>query len=116
MFDVTLTNQSTQEFETSGGDKIGNGGTWKFRGGPAGASYYVDGPFGRFGFLDIGDNHIPGDSDEEWGVLFSYQEMSIVGRYAGEGALNITVDPYLQVQLAGMDFRQVSLDGMIILS
>ena len=113
MFDVTLTNQSTVELQTSDGHKVGgNGGTWKFAGGPAGSSAYVDGPFGRFGFLDIGDTHIGGDSTEEWGVLLTYQGMSIVGRYEGQGTLNLTVDQFLQIGLAGMDFRQVELTGL----
>ncbi len=115
MFDVSLTNGSSVELQTSDGHKIGaNGGTWKFRGGPQGSSYYVDGPFGRFGFLDIGDTHIPGDSGEEWGVLLTYQEMSVVGRYEGEGTLTIGINQFLQVTLSGMDFRQVALEGLII--
>ena len=115
MFDVTLTNQSPAELDTSDGKKIGaNGGTWKFAGGPQGQSTWIDTPFGRFGFVDIGDTHVPGDTDEEWGVLVSFQEMSIVGRYNGQGTLNITVDPFLQFTLAGMDFRQVQLEGLVI--
>ena len=113
MFDVTLTNQSPVDLQTSDGHKVGgNGGTWKFEGGPQGKSYYVDGPFGRLGFLDIGDTHVSGDSGEEWGVLISYQEMTVVGRYEGQGTLNFTVNPFLQVALAGMDFRQVELPGL----
>ena len=73
MFDVTLTNQSTVELQTSDGHKVGANGTWTFKGGPQGTSAYIDGPFGRFGFLDIGDTHVGGDSGEEWGVLFTYQ-------------------------------------------
>ena len=113
MFDVTLTNQSSVELQTSDGHKIGANGTWKFAGGPAGSSAYVDGPFGRLGFLDIGDTHVPGDSGEEWGVLFTFQEMSVVGRYEGEGALTIDINLFLQVALSGMDFRQVELEGIV---
>lgn len=113
MFDVTLTNQSPADLQTSDGKKVGkNGGTWKYKGGPQGQTTYIDGPFGRFGFMDIGDQHIGGDSTEEWGVLFEYQEMSVVGRYDGQGTLSITVDPFLQFQLSGMTFRQVALDGI----
>ena len=100
------------ELQTSDGHKVGANGTWKFGGGPAGSSAYVDGPFGRFGFLDIGDTHIGGDSGEEWGVLFTYQGMSVVGRYEGQGTLNITVDQFVQYTLSGMDFRQVDLGGL----
>ena len=115
MFGVTLTNGSTAELQASDGTKIGpNGGTWSFRGGPQGSSYYVDGPFGRFGFLDIGDTHVPGDSGEEWGVLFAFQEMSVVGRYEGEGAMTIDINLFLQVALSGMDFRQVELEGLVL--
>lgn len=113
MFDVTLTNYSSVELQASDGERIGaNGGTWSFRGGPAGSAYYVDGPFGRFGFLDIGDTHIGGDSNEEWGVLFSYQGMSAVGRYDGEGTLSIDVDGFLQFGVGGLDFRQIELPGL----
>jgi hypothetical protein len=113
MFDVTLTNDSTAELQTSDGHKISaNGGTWKFAGGPQGQATYVDGPFGRLGFLDIGDQHIGGDSGEEWGVLISFRDMTIVGRYDGQGTLNFTVDQFLQVALAGMDFRQVELEAL----
>ena len=113
MFDVTLTNQSPVELQTSDGHKIGgNGGTWKFGGGPAGKSAYIDGPFGRFGFLDIGDTHVGGDSGEEWGVLFTYRDMAVVGRYDGQGTLTITVDQFVQFGLAGMDFRQVELTAL----
>ena len=115
MFDVTLTNNSTAELETSNGKKISpNGGTWTFKGGPQGQATYIDGPFGRLGFLDIGDTHIGGDSNEEWGVLISYQDMAVVGRYEGQGQLSLTVDAFVQVALAGMDFRQVSLDALTL--
>ena len=114
MFDVTLTNQSSVELQTSDGHKVGPNGTWKFAGGPAGSSAYVDGPFGRLGFLDIGDTHIGGDSTEEWGVLITYQGMSMVGRYEGQGTLNFNIDPFVQVGLAGMDFRQVELQGLVV--
>ena len=113
MFDVTLTNNSSAELQTSDGKKVSpNGGTWQFAGGPQGQATYVDGPFGRLGFLDIGDTHIGGDSTEEWGVLICYQGMSIVGRYEGQGKLAFTVDEFLQVALQGMDFRQVELEGL----
>ena len=113
MFDVTLTNGSTAELQTSDGKKVGpNGGTWQFKGGPQGQATYVDGPFGRLGFLDIGDQHVGGDSGEEWGVLVTYQGISFVGRYEGQGTLTLTVDQFLQVNLSGMDFREVELEGL----
>lgn len=113
MFDVTLTNNSPAELQASNGQKIGaGGGTWKFAGGPQGQATYIDGPFGRLGFLDIGDQHIGGDSGEQWGVLINYMGESFVGRYEGQGTLTMTVDQFLQVSLAGMDFRQVQLDGL----
>ena len=113
MFDVTLTNNSSAELETSNGKKVSpNGGTWTFAGGPQGQATYVDGPFGRLGFLDIGDTHIPGDSGEEWGVLITYQGMAMVGRYEGQGQLAFTVNSFLQVNLEGMDFREVELEGL----
>ena len=114
MYDVTLTNQSSVELQTSDGHKIGpNGGTWKYAGGPAGTSAYIDGPFGRFGLLDIGDSHIGGDSTEQWGVLIVHRNEAVVGRYEGQGTLNITVDQFVQFALAGMDFREVQLDPLI---
>lgn len=115
MFDVTLTNQSSVELQASDGTKIGaKGGTWKFAGGPAGSSAYVEGPFGRLGFLDIGDMHIGGDSKETWGVLITYRGMAVVGRYEGGGQLTFNVNQFLQVGLAGMDFREVELEGLVL--
>jgi hypothetical protein len=117
MFDVQLTNHSPAELDASDGSKIAaNGGTWQYAGGPQGQVTWIDNPFGRFGFLDIGDMHIGGDSHEQWGVLISFQGMSVVGRYDGQGALTITVDQFLQFNLEGMDFRQVELNGLVIVT
>lgn len=114
MFDVKLTNGSSAELETSNGKKVSpNGGTWTFAGGPQGQATYIDGPFGRLGFLDIGDQHVPGDSGETWGVLITYLGVAMVGRYEGQGSLAMTVDPFLRVTLSGMDFRQVELEGLL---
>ena len=35
-----------------------------------------------------------------------------MGRYDGQGTLNITVDQFVQYELSGMDFRQVELPGL----
>ncbi len=115
MFDVTLTNNSTAKLQTSDGKTVNpNGGTWKFAGGPQGQVTYIDGPFGRLGFLDIGDQHIGGDSKETWGVLIAYQGEEIVGRYEGGGRLKVVVNQYCQAELSGMDLRQVFLPAMEI--
>jgi hypothetical protein len=115
MFEVQLTNQSPAQLAVFDGTTIApNGGTWHYAGGPQGQVTWIDTPFGRFGFVDIGDAHIGGDSTEEWGVLFCFQEMSVVGRYNGGGTVNITVDQFLQFNLEGMDFRQVQLNGLVI--
>ena len=114
MFGVNLTNSSSATLSASNDDQIAPSATWQFDGGPAGQTFWVDGPMGRIGFLDLGDTHIPGDDPVfQWGVLIGYQAMSIVGRYEGQGTLALVVDQFLQVSLSGMSFRQVSLDGLI---
>ena len=113
-FLVNLVNNSNATLTASTGDMIVPGGQWQLQPGATGKPFHLDTPMGRVGFSDIGDQHIPGDSGETWGVLIGYQEMSVVGRYEGGGTLDCVVDPYFQVILTGMDFRQVQLNGLVI--
>lgn len=113
MFSLNVNNKSSAMLIASSGDMIKPGTGWGTGG--TGDPMYVDGPMGRIGIVDIADTHIPGDSKETWGVLIGYQEMSFVGRYEGQGMLILDVNRFFQVTLSGgMDFRQVSLDGLIV--
>ena len=69
---------------------------------------------GTINFLDIGDVHIGGDSKETWGVLVSFQGEETVGRYEGEGALEVVINQFGQVELKNMDLREVSLPSFIL--
>jgi hypothetical protein len=113
MFSINVNNKSSGTLITSTGEKVPPGSGWGI--GSGGDPIWVDTPMGRLGIVDIGDTHVPGDSTETWGVLVGYQEMSVVGRYEGKGMLILDVNPLYQVTMSGgMDFRQVSLDGLII--
>ena len=109
MYLVTVKNGSGQTLTASDGTKIKPGGHWQTKT----TSGWIDTEFaGQLSFLDIGEKHIPGDTSETWGSLILYRFESVVGRYEGEGALNISFDQFLCATLDGMDFRMVSLDPL----
>src|SRR3954449_4970105 len=113
MYAVTVTNASSVDLTTSDGKTVNaGGGTWTSpRSGNAG---FTSQHFGPIAFLDIGDTHIGGDSTETWGVLITYQGEELVGRYEGEGALDVAINQFGQATLMGMDLRQVALPGLTI--
>ena len=115
MFNVSVTNNSGVPLSGSDGTKLPpSGGMWKTTSQALSGWGFVLTPFGPAGFVDIGANHIPGDSSETWGVLLAYQGMSVVGRYEGQGQLVLDLDTFLQVGMEGMDFREVELEGLVL--
>lgn len=111
-YHVTLTNQSPYVIRTFDQQTVNpNGGTWTSP--LLGNGWAATQQLGAINFLDIADKHIPGDTTETWGVLISYQGEEMVGRYEGGGQLNVLVNQFGQVQLSGMDMRQVYLPAFI---
>ena len=113
MYQINLTNNSNTTLGFVGGNQvIPPGGQWQS--GDLGDVTLSVPTRGPLNFHDIGDQHIPGDSGETWGVLISYQGEEMVGRYEGGGQLRAQINPYGQVQLSGnMDIRQVSLPSFV---
>ena len=114
MYQLSVTNNSPYGIGFLGGNQVipDGGGQWKSDN--LGNLTLVVPTRGPLDFLDIGDNHIPGDSSETWGVLIAYQGEEIVGRYEGGGQLNVVVNQYCQAELSGMDLRQIALPAMWI--
>ncbi len=113
MYVVTVVNWSRLTWTASDGTNIGpNGGKWQT--GAIGNAWINCVQMGTMNFLDIGAEHVPGDSSETWGVLISYQGEEIVGRYEGGGKLNVTINQFMQAELSGIDLREVSLPAMTV--
>ena len=112
MYQIKLINRSHNTLTTSDGKSIIQGGIWQT--GNLGNAWIKSDQAGTMNFMDIADQHIPGDSGETWGVLISYQGEEIVGRYEGGGQLQVSINVYMQAQLGGMDLRQVSLPALMI--
>ncbi|MFL5780728.1 MAG: hypothetical protein ACJ760_05400 [Thermoleophilaceae bacterium] len=114
MYQLSVTNNSPWGIGFLGGNEVipPGGGQWKS--GDLGNLTLTVPQRGPLDFVDLGDNHIGGDSSETWGVLIAYQSEEIVGRYEGGGQLTVVVNGYSQVELSGMDLREVSLPGMWI--
>src|SRR3954452_10206699 len=96
----------------SDGARVPSGGTWQ----PAGLhgnAWIESSELGAINFLDLGARHIPGDSGETWGVLISYQGEEMVGRYEGQGTLDVALNEYGQATPSGMDSREVDLPAFI---
>jgi hypothetical protein len=109
---ISVKNGTQYAMHGSDGQNVPPGGTWQ-PSGLNGNAWISSTELGTLNFLDIGDNHIPGDSKETWGVLLSYQGEEMVGRYEGEGDLTVAFNAFGQVQAGGLDFRQVSLPSFI---
>ena len=77
-----------------------------------GVAFFSGGGIDTVTVLDIGTDHIGGDSGEANGALIPFRGINVVGRYDGTGALTVTINKYGQVSLDGMDFRQVSLRAL----
>ncbi|MEA2439423.1 MAG: hypothetical protein QOH76_847 [Thermoleophilaceae bacterium] len=110
MYNVSVMNGSQYTMQASDGATVPPGATWTTQQGIGNAWIRSD-QLGAINFLDIADQHIPGDSGETWGVLISYQGEEVVGRYEGGGQLNVTVNNFGQAELSGMDLRQVQLSS-----
>src|SRR3954447_22908107 len=106
MYVVSVLNASPYTWRASDGTTIPTKEVWKTEK-PIGNAWVQSTELGTVNFLDIGDVHIGGDSKETWGVLISYQGEEVVGRYEGEGALQVMINQFGQVELSHMDLRQV---------
>lgn len=112
MYTVSVQNSTDAPITASDGTTINPGSSWKS--GNLGDAYLHSDQFGAMSFVDIADQHIPGDSGETWGCLITYQGEHMVGRYEGGGQLTVTFNKYLQATLSGMDIRQVQLNPLVI--
>jgi hypothetical protein len=112
MYTVNVANESSYTWQANDGTIIEPNGQWTTPE-AIGNAFVQCQQLGTVNFLDIGDTHVPGDSDETWGVLISYQGEEVVGRYEGQGELNVTITGFGQAALAGMDLRQVQLPSFI---
>ena len=111
-YTVTINNSTDSPITAEDGTVIQpNGGTWTS--GTMGNTFAHSDQFGSISFVDLGDQHIGGDSGETWGCLITYQGGHMVGRYEGGGQLKVTFNKYLQATLAGMDLRLVQLDALV---
>ena len=110
-YSVTITNSTETPITTSDGETIQPNGTWQS--GTLGNAWFHSDQFGALSLIDIGDQHIGGDSSETWGVLITYGGENMVGRYEGGGTLNITFNQYLQAVVSGMDLRLVALSSLV---
>jgi hypothetical protein len=111
-YTLSVANGSEYEMQGSDGANVPSGATWQ-PSGVHGNAWISSTELGTINFLDLGARHIPGDSDETWGVLLSYQGEEIVGRYEGAGGLTVAINEYGQATPSGMDFREVSLPAFI---
>lgn len=112
-YSVQVQNQSQYTWTGSDGATVPPKATWTPQQVTLGNAWIRSTELGTLNFLDIADTHIPGDSGETWGVLISFQGEEMVGRYEGGGQLKVTINQFGQVQLTGMDLRQVSLPSFI---
>ena len=113
-YTLQVQNASPYAWAGSDGATVPPGAIWTPQQEPLGSAWIKSDQLGTLNFLDLGDNHIPGDSGQTWGVLVSYQGEEMVGRYEGGGQLTAQINPYGQVQLGGnMDIRQVSLPSFV---
>lgn len=111
MYNVTITNSTGTPMTTADGQTIEPNATWQS--GELGNTWVHSDQFGALSLVDIGDQHIGGDSSETWGVLITYGGENMVGRYEGGGALKITFNQYLQAVVSGMDLRLVALSSLV---
>ena len=114
MYQLSVTNNSSHSIGFLGGNEIIPEGGGQYQSGNLGNLTLIVPTRGPLDFLDIGDQHIGGDSSETWGVLIAYQGQEYVGRYEGGGQLTVVVNEYYQAELSGMDLREVSLPAMEI--
>jgi hypothetical protein len=111
MYTVTITNSTESPMTTADGQTIEPNGTWQS--GELGNTWVHSDQFGALSLVDIGDQHIGGDSSETWGVLITFGGENMVGRYEGGGTLKITFNEFLQAVVSGMDLRLVALSQLV---
>ncbi len=110
-YHVTVINNSGLPVTASDGTAIPPKGTWVSS--IIGNAYVESSMLGHLTFLDIGEQHIPGDSSETWGVLITYQGRHAVGRYEGGGKLTATINMLQQVALDGMTLRIAQYNPLV---
>jgi hypothetical protein len=114
VYQLSVTNNSPYGIGFLGGNQVIPDGGGQWQSGDLGNVTLVVPTRGPLDFLDIGEQHIGGDSGETWGVLVAYQGEEFVARYEGGGQLSVVVNEYSQAELSGMDIREVALPGMLI--
>jgi hypothetical protein len=114
VYQLSVTNNSPYGIGFLGGNQVIPEGGGTYKSGNLGNLTLIVPTRGPLDFLDIGDNHIPGDSGETWGVLIAYQDEEFVGRYEGGGQLTVVINQYYQAELSGMDLREIALPAMEI--
>jgi hypothetical protein len=114
VYQLSVTNNSNHGIGFLGGNQVIPDGGGQYKSGDLGNLTLIVPTRGPLDFLDIGDQHIGGDSGETWGVLISYQGEDFVGRYEGGGQLTVVINQYYQAELSGMDIRDVALPAMSI--
>jgi hypothetical protein len=114
VYQLSVTNNSNCGIGFLGGNEVIPVDGGQYQSGELGNLTLVVPTRGPLDFLDLGDQHIGGDSDQTWGVLIAYQGQEFVGRYEGGGQLTVVINQYLQAELSGMDLREVSLPAMQI--
>jgi hypothetical protein len=113
MYQVHFTNSSKYlKFGTADGHGVGPGDSWQS--GDLGDTWISSGQFGALAFHDLGDQHVPGDTQEKWGVLITYQGHEFIGRYEGGGRLEVSMNDYGQATITGMHIHQVLLPPVIL--
>ena len=110
-YTVTIENSTDTPITAGDGTVIAPGGNWTS--GTLGDTFAHSDEFGSISFVDLGDQHIGGDSSETWGCLITYQGEHMVGRYEGGGQLTVSFNRYLQATLTGMDLRLVQLNPLV---
>lgn len=115
---VTISPQINASIGGSSPGNINPGTQWTS--GWSGGNISINIPeYGPIGIQDIGTDHIEGDSSEYLGLLVTYQDMDIVGRYPnGDGGLTISIGRYGDVSLAGNSFDgsvfEMTLSNVVI--
>ncbi len=113
MYTITMYNRTDYvTLQASDGKEIPPNDVWMTERMPN--VWFTSAQFGPISCLDLEGVHLGGDSSESWGVLVSYQGAKFVGRYEGKAAVNMELNRYGQVSLAGMQFRQLLLPPLLL--
>lgn len=108
---VHIDNNFGQAITVSDGTTINSGSSWDST--QLGGLKLMIPDYGTVIFQDIGTTHIDGDTNGAWGVLISYHDEDIVGRYDGNGQLNVAVGAYGAITIAGMSFADVVISRLV---